>query len=221
MKLRVSIGLPTGRWLAQCMSIILALPPGLIAQQPPDPNRPMAPLPTVQGLKVMALAGNGEQNDLERRIMAPLVVQVLDQNSRPVEGASVVFRFPLTGPSASFPNGEKSKTSKTNADGQAAAIGWMANGGVGTFQVHVTASRGNEIGEAVISMSNVTRVVDEVKSKHKSAWSSRWVKLAIVAGAAGAVAGIVLATRGGGGSTGTQTTTVTASPGSPTIGGPH
>jgi hypothetical protein len=220
MKLRVSTELPTGRWLAQCMSIILALPPGLIAQQSAD--KPMAPLPTVQSLKVMALAGGGEQNDLERRIMAPLVVQVLDQNSRPVEGASVVFRFPLTGPSASFPNGEKSKTAKTNADGQAAAIGWMANGGVGTFQVHVTASRGNEIGEAVISMSNVNRIVDDVKGKHKSAWSSRWVKLAIIAGAAGAVAGIVLATRGGGGSsTGTQTTTVTASPGSPTIGGPH
>jgi hypothetical protein len=94
----------------------------------------------------------------------------------------------------------------------------MANGGPGKFQVHVNASRGNELGEVVISMSNVERVTEESKKnkgKQKSVWSSKWVKIGIVAGVAGAVVGIVLATRGG------STSTVSASPGTPTIGGPR
>ena len=204
--------------MPQVLCVLLVLPPNVGAQQPNSSAKPMAPLPTVQSFKVIALAGDGEMNDLERKIMAPLVVNVLDQNGRPVEGANVVFRFPLNGPSADFPNGEKAKTARTNADGQAAAVGWAANGQVGSFQVHVTASRGNEIGEAVISMSNATRITGDTKSKgkHKSVWSSRWVKIGIVAAAAGAVAGIVLATRGG-----KSTPTVSASPGSPTIGGPR
>ena len=218
MKSCFSKGLQTWHWLPQVLSVLLALPPNVGAQQPADTVKPMAPLPVVQSLKVMVLAGDGELNDLERKIMAPLVVDVLDQNGRPVEGAAVVFRFPLNGPSASFSNGEKTRTVRTNADGQAAAVDWMANGEVGKVQVRVNASRGNELGEAVISMSNVNRITEDMKSKkgkHKSVWSSRWVKIGIAAGAAGAVAGIVLATRGG------STSTVSASPGTPTIGGPR
>jgi len=97
-------------------------------------------------------------------------------------------------------------------------VDWVAEGGAGKFQVRVNASRGNELGETVISMSNVSRITEDMKttkSKHKSLWSSRWVKIGIVAAAAGAVAGIILATRGD------STTTVSASPGSPTIGGPR
>lgn len=217
MKSCFSKGLQTWHWLPQVLSVLLALPPNVGAQQTGETAKPMAPLPVVQSLKVMALAGDGEMNDLERKIMAPLVVDVLDQNGRPVEGAAVVFRFPLNGPSASFSNGEKARTVRTNADGQAAAVDWIANGEVGKFQIRVNASRGNELGEVVISMSNVNRITEDKKSKgkHKSAWSSRWVKIGIAAGAAGAVAGIVLATRGG------STPTVSASPGIPTIGGPR
>jgi hypothetical protein len=221
MKIRGSKGLHAWRWLPQVLSVILALPPSLGAQQSAGveqsiATKPMAPLPMVQSLRVITLAGNGEMNELDRKIMAPLVVDILDRNDRPVEGADVVFRFPLKGPGASFSNGEKSRTVRTNADGQAAAMGWMANSEIGRFQVHVTASRGNELGETVISMANVGRIVEETKSKRKSGWSSRWVKIAIVAGAAGAAAGIILATQGGG-----STPTVSASPGSPTIGGPR
>jgi hypothetical protein len=218
MKHRDSNGLRSWRCLPQVLIVLLVLPPNVGAQQPTDAAKPMAPLPTVRNLKVMALAGDGEMNDLELKVMAPLVVDVLDQNGRPVEGAAVVFRFPLNGPSATFSNGEKAKTVRTNADGQAAAVDWMANGGPGKFQVHVNASRGNELGEAVISMSNVERVTEESKKnkgKQKSVWSSKWVKIGIVAGVAGAVVGIVLATRGG------STSTVSASPGTPTIGGPR
>jgi hypothetical protein len=171
----------------------------------------------MQTLRIIPLAGQDEFNDLEKGVMAPLVVQVLDQNARPVQGADVVFRFPLREPSAVFANEQSSKTVRTNADGQAAADGWTARG-VGRFQVRVTATRGAEIGEATISMTNATRVGEEAKRQQKkSIWSSKWVKIGIIAAAAGAVTGIVLATRGGGGSE----PVIIASPGSPTIGGPQ
>lgn len=238
-------------WLPQVLAILLAVGPILAGEQTPAPQQPapntqaappaspqvpqpstpqsnqptpavpMAPLPMIRSLKVTALGGNKGMNDLERGIMSPLVVQVLDQNDRPVDTAEVVFRFPLNGPGATFRGGNTSQTVHTNGQGQAAAMNWTANGQVGTFDVHVTAAYGNQLGETTISMSNVTRIVDEGKgAKKQGKWySSKWVKIALIAGGAATVAGIVLATRGGSSTTAAPTITIT--PGSPTVGGPH
>jgi hypothetical protein len=187
---------------------------------PPVPAQPLAQLPVEQSLNVRILAGSDEENDLERRIMAPLVVQVTDRNARPVVTADVVFRFPLSGPGAVFAGGKTSETVRTNSDGQASALNWMANGQVGKFQVHVTATYGNQVGEATLSMINVARVVEEKpKSQAASWWSHRWVKIAVIGGAAAAIGiGVFLATRGGSkGSSGG----VTVAPGSPTVGAPQ
>jgi hypothetical protein len=228
---------PVGHWLTRILAVVLVFAAGVSGQQPatppsptsssPQPSappqiKPMAPLPTVQDLKVNALAGNHEMNDLERKIMAPLVVQVLDQNSRPVEGADVVFRFPLNGPGATFADQQTSKKVRTDGRGQATATGWMANGEVGSFDVHVTANYGNQTGQATISMSNVTRIVDEGKkrgAKSGGLWSRTWFKVAVIGGAAAVVAGVVVATRGGKSSSSGSTVTIT--PGPPTVGAPH
>jgi hypothetical protein len=188
--------------------------------QPQAPGQPAPQLPVEESLKVVALAGNGEQNDLERRVMAPLVVQVLDRNQRPVAGAEVVFRFPISGPSAAFPGGKTSVTVRTRGDGQAAATNWMASG-LGTVQVHVNASYGNEIGETTVSMVNVTRVVEEAKkSRTGSLWSHGWFKIAVIGGAAVAIGlGVYFGTRGG--SKSGSGSTVTITPGSPTVGAPQ
>lgn len=201
-------GWRTDRWLPYLLIALLALPPGLWAQAPGPA--------TIHDLKVVPLAGSQAMNDLERKVMAPLVVEVLDQNDQPVEGADVTFRFPLAGPSASFPDQKNAQTFRTNADGQASAVGWMANDRVGTFQVQVTASRGTEQGSAMVSMTNVTRITDQARRQEKHWWSSRWGKVAIAAGAAGIAAAIVLAVRSG-----SSPRTITATPGSPTIGGPQ
>ena len=186
------------------------------------PAKPMAPLPVIKNLKLLVLAGNGEMNDLERRVMASLVVQVLDQNDRPVEGAEVVFRFPLNGPGAAFTGGKTSQTVRTTGTGEAAAVNWMANGEVGAFEVHVTATYGNEVGETIVKMSNVTRIVESARKGAKQAhwYSPTWVKIAVIGGVAGAVAGIFLATRGGSHSSTSGTVPITVTPGSPTVGHP-
>src|SRR2546421_662207 len=99
MKLFVNQEIARRRRPHNGLIFVVFLAPGLYGQQSPAPVvKPMAPLPTVQNLKLIALAGKDEMNDLERHVMAPLVVEVLDQNDRPVEGADVVFRFPLKGP---------------------------------------------------------------------------------------------------------------------------
>lgn len=180
--------------------------------------------PTVQGLKLVALAGKGEANDLQRHVMAPLVVEVLDQDDRPVEGAEVVFRFPINGASAAFPDGKTSRSVHTNGQGQAAAMNWVANNEVGSFEVHVTATYGNQVGEIDIPMSNANRVVEQNarSTAKRSAWySPTWVKAAILGGTVAIAAGVFLATRGGGSKSSSSPTTVTITPGSPTIGGPQ
>lgn len=196
--------------------------------QPAPQAAAPAGMPTVEGLKVIALAGKDEQNDIQRKVMAPLVVQVVDQNDQPVEGAEVVFRFPLEGPSASFTGGRTSQTVRTNGQGQAAARNWMANSQTGRFQVHVSASYGNQVGQTTFSMTNGNKVVQTNSAvlgagneKHASWYSPRWVKIALIAGGAAVAVGIVLATRGGGTASAAASPTITISPGSPTIGGPH
>ena len=192
------------------------------------PSQPAAPLAIVRDLKIIVLAGNGEMNDLEHRVMAPLVVQVLDQNDRPVQGAEVVFQFPASGPGATFSDGKPTGSMRTNGTGEAAAMHWTANGQVGTFDVHVNATYGNEIGEATLRMSNVASVapgagisVAQTTAAKRSHWySPTWVKIALIAGAAGAGAGIWLGLRGGGHGT-PSTPPITVTPGPPSVGGPH
>jgi hypothetical protein len=178
----------------------------------------------VQGLKVIVLAGKDEANDLSTKVMAPVVVQVLDQNDRPVEGAEVVFRFPISGPSAIFPGGKTSVTVRTNGSGQAAAMNWFANAQTGRFDVHVSVSYGNQVGETTFQMINAAKVEHAQlgTKKPKRGWfEPTWVKIAVIGGTAAVIAGVVLATRGGGSSTPAKPPTITITPGSPTIGGPH
>jgi hypothetical protein len=215
MKLLLPKRLRMRRYLSQLLVVFLTLPP-MAGSQALSPAQGQ----TIQNLKIVPLAGNRENNDLERRMMAPLVIQVLDQDQGPVEGAEVVFRFPSSGPGATFANQQNSKTFRTNADGQVAAVGWVANNQAGTFQVKVSASRGNEVGETTISMTNVTRVTSDRKDKHRSWWSSKWAKIGVIGAAAGTVAAIILLTRGSSSSS-SAGPVIIASPGTPTIGGPQ
>jgi hypothetical protein len=118
----------------------------------------VARAPVEWSLKVLPLAGDGAENDLERRILAPIVVEVLDRNDMPVLGADVVFRFPATGPGASFSDQKKSRTVKSNAQGEAAATDWTDNGETGKFKVQISARYGDQVGESTISMANAAKL---------------------------------------------------------------
>jgi hypothetical protein len=227
------------RWGPQALALLLAVTQVHAAEQaavPPQaqpvppagapaapqagaPVQPVSPLPIEQSLKVRVLIGEGGMNDLQRHVMSPLVVQVVDQEDRALEGAEVVFRFPIDGPTATFTGGKSALSVRTNGGGQAAAMNWMANGTVGTYQVHVNATYGNQVGEATVSMTNVTRIEADAQAKQakgKSLWSHTWFKAAVIGGAVAIGVGIYFATRGGGKSG----STVTVTPGAPSVGTP-
>jgi hypothetical protein len=190
------------------MAALLALPATAMAQAPA-----VAAVPAIQSLRILPLAGNNGVNDMERQVMTPLAVQILDLNDRPVEGANVIFRFPLNGPSANFANQQTAQTVQTGANGQARATGWSANTQAGTFLVQVTATRGSEQGLGTITMTNVPRVLPASEIPRKRWWTSKWAKIAYVAGAGAIATGIILKKTG--------STTITGGPGIPTIGGPQ
>jgi hypothetical protein len=159
----------------------------------------MGALPIVENLKVLVLAGEGEMNDMERRNMAPVVVEVRDQNDRPIESADVTFRFPPSGPSAYFAGPKLAQTVRTNVQGQAAATGLTANGQVGLFKITVTAVYGNQMGKGTINMTNVTRITEEMiqeEKKKERHWYQSWKWWTVIlAGAAAASLGIYYGVR--------------------------
>jgi hypothetical protein len=196
------------RTVAASLIALLLMPASALAQAAQPTT-----LPVTQSLKVLPLVGNNGVNDLERGVMTPLAVQILDQNDVPVDGAVVVFRFPITGPSATFADSQSTQTVRTGANGQARATGWTANTQVGTFVVQVTATRGTEQGIGRVTISNVPRILPISELPKKRWWTSKWAKIAYVA-AAGSIATAIVLSR-------TSKTSLPGAAGIPTIGGPQ
>lgn len=119
-----------------------------------QPQAPVIAVPTVENLKILVLEGQHSVNNTTRHIGIQPVVEVRDENDRPVEGATVIFRLPPSGPGGSFPGNSLTMTVRTNAQGQAGASGFVPNDQQGRFDLHVTASLQNGIGEATISQTN-------------------------------------------------------------------
>jgi hypothetical protein len=92
-------------------------------------------------------------NDLRRRTSREPIVQVTDQNRRPVAGAAVSFELPTTGAGGAFKGGNSLKV-MTNAKGVARAAGFRPNAIAGSFQIHVTATFQHVVGTAVIAQTN-------------------------------------------------------------------
>ena len=186
--------------------------PALSAQTNPSPAPPQAG-PLVPGLKILVLEGQSAINNLELGSATMPVIEVRDQNDRPVERAEVVFRLPATGAGGFFPKQAVTAKFITNVQGQAAATGFLPNHETGRFTIHVTAQFGNQIGEGVITQTNVASSRERVGPRK---WG--WKKWPLILGIAGGVtAGIVLGTRGG--SSQPTNTVIGITPGPVTIGG--
>src|SRR5688572_19729838 len=91
---------------------LLACP--AFAQQAPTP-------PMVSNLRIFILQGEGSVNSLKTGEITAPVVEVRGENERPIEGAEVVFRMPLTGAGGMFAQQKTSYQTRTNSQGQAVA----------------------------------------------------------------------------------------------------
>jgi hypothetical protein len=195
--------------LTLCATWVLL--PALSAQQQATSVRP--------GLKIVVLDGEGATNALDTRtVEAQPVVEVRDENERPVSGARVVFELPAVGPSGHFAGQALTFETRTNSQGQAAAVGFTPNLEIGKFNIKVSAADGDRTGSAVIHQTNAStkKVVEERKSR-KGLWA------VLIGGGAGAAVLAFTLGGGGNGSSGTPGApdSLTISPGSITVGGPR
>ena len=168
----------------------------------------------IQKLNIAIVEGDGAVNNIRQRMAREPMVQVTDENRKPIAGAVVVFLLPNQGAGGAFANGAKSLTTLTDANGNAVARGMQANRLSGQYQIKVTASHQGQTSSTSINMTNAVLT--------GAAATGISMKLLLILAAGGATAaGIAVAASGGGGG-GTpprQSTTVT--PGTPTVGGPR
>ena len=105
------------RWLRPFLAVLISisLSSGAVAQ--------------VAGpkLNLVIVEGEGAINNVRQRTAREPIVQVEDENHKPVAGAAVVFLLPNQGAGGAFANGAHSLTVTTNAEGRAVAHGFRPN----------------------------------------------------------------------------------------------
>ena len=160
-------------------------------------------LPTVaqepgsRRLRIIPLEGHNAISYPATRVVTPPVVEVRDENDRPVEGATVTFKLPASGPGATFATGQATQTTFTDFRGQAGATGYLNNNIPGRFTIEITASHQGGAGRFLMAQTNsADRVPPEIGAANKSSrW--KWILLSLAAGA-GAGVGVYFGTRGSG-----------------------
>lgn len=172
------------------------------------------------GLQVVVIAGDGQFVDFHRRVNPDPLVEVRDANGNSVQGASVTFYLPATGPGGTFPNGTNTQTVLTDNLGRAAAHGIKPNDTLGKFEIRVAASYHGQTGRATVTLTTVAGVSGTGASGggHGMSFGTKaWIILGISAGVI--AGGVYLATRGG--KQTNQNTGIVITPGSPTVGAPQ
>ena len=167
-------------------------------------------------LNLVIVEGEGAINNVRQRTAREPIVQVEDENHKPVAGAAVVFLLPNQGASGVFANGSRTLTVISDAQGRAVAHGFRPNGVQGNLQMRVTASSQGRVASVTISQTNA--VAGAAAGAAAAGISAKVLIILAVAGAAVA-GGVVASTRGGSSTTAPTLTTVT--PGSGTVGAPH
>jgi hypothetical protein len=171
-------------------------------------------------LRITIVEGDGAINNIRQRVNREPVVQVEDENRRPIAGAVVVFFLPDQGPSGTFVNGSKTLTVTTDDMGRASARGIRFNNQVGEMQMRVTASYQGLVASAVITQNNIAGPATAgAAAGGMSAGTKALITILVIGAAAGAGAGIYLGTHNGSSSP-APVPSIVLTPGTPTVGGP-
>ena len=163
-------------------------------------------------LNIVIVEGDGAINNIKQRTAREPIVEVQDENHRPVAGAAVLFALPNGGPGATFAGGLQNATFITDQSGRAVARGMKLNRINGKFQIKVTASSRGRIGTTTIIQTNVGAAAATL-----GATGISLKVLLIIAAAAGAGAGAAYAATHSGSSRPNTGITI----GSPTVGPPR
>lgn len=169
-------------------------------------------------LNIVILEGDGAINNVRQRVAREPIVQVEDENHKPIGGAVVTFTLPNQGAGASFADGAKTLTVTTDSKGQAIARGMRPNNVNGQYQVRVNASYQGQTASTSLTQTNALTAA--AAGAAAGGISAKLITILVVAGAAAAAGGAYAATRNGGNNT-PQPTPTTISAGTPTVGGPR
>jgi hypothetical protein len=187
-----------------CAGLQLATAPGF-AQSAPVPSK----------LFIQVLEGEGALNDMRSRTTREPIVQVQDENHKPIAGVVIIFTTPSSGASATFSNGLTSLQTVTDAEGKAIAAGFKPNGISGPYQIRVQANWNQLTTSSVINQTNTKQSSTSTSTQTVHAARAFPLKAVLIVAAVAAAAGVtagILATRGGSGPT--------ISAGTPTVGAP-
>jgi hypothetical protein len=169
-----------------------------------------APAPPKQ-LFINIVEGEGTLNNIKQRVNREPIVQVEDENHKPVVGAAVLFFLPTSGASGTFANGSQTLTVTSDSLGRAAATGIHPNHVTGKMQIRVSASANGLSASAVITQSNIA-------GANVGGGLSTTTKILIAVGiAAGVGAGVFFAVHDSGSS---NANGVIITSGTPTVGAP-
>ncbi len=175
-----------------------------------------APAPV---LRIVILEGEDVSNNIKERTAREPIIQVEDENHKPVAGAAVLFTVSTQSghASASFLNGAKTFSGQTDANGQIHAQGFHPNGHAGQLHINVTASKGQLTAHTTIAQTNVAAATTAATTSTIPGFVAAHVVLVSIVAAgvvAGTVVGTVVATQGNGG---TSITTGTGTVGAPQL----
>src|ERR1039458_1962708 len=169
--------------VVRCYSAVLAAAslifPTALAQAP------------AAGLQITILDGDEAMNNIRQRTAREPIVQVEDENHKPVAGAAVVFLLPNDGASGAFSGGARTLTTVTDSKGQAVARGLRPNHIAGRYQIRVQASYQGRTAQAQINQSNISGV----STSTGASAVPKWLALVVVGVVAGTLAAV--ATHGG------------------------
>jgi hypothetical protein len=203
MRTKVRIGAARALCVLLAEVVLLQTWPVPVKAQEQEPEK----------LNISILEGEGSINNIYQRVAREAMVQVDDENHKPVAGVAVTFFLPEHGASGAFSNGSRSLTVVTDDTGHAVARGMVPNKVAGDVQIRVVARFKSLGAETIIHQQNVAAAAAAVAAG--GAISAKVLAIIIAVAAAGVAGGAVAATRGGG----TSPTTITA--GTPTVGAPH
>jgi hypothetical protein len=203
------------RYVSLFLALLIALPMSPVAAAQTAPAK----------LNLVIVEGDGAINNIRQRTAREPIVQVEDENHKPVAGAVVVFLLPTQGAGGTFANGSHSLTVITNDQGRAIARGLRPNTGQGQFQIHVNASYNGQTANTTITQTNALGAAGATGAAAAAGGiTGKLIAVLVVVGAA-AAGGAYYATHSGGNNNTNPSTPATVSTsiaaGAGTIGPPR
>jgi hypothetical protein len=171
-------------------------------------------------LNLVVLEGEGATNNIRQRTAREPIVQVQDENHKPVAGAIVVFTLPSNGAGGTFANGARTLSMVSDNQGQAVARGFRPNGLKGQFQIRVNATFKNQAASVAITQTNAVLAASGAATAGAGVSAKLIVVLAAI-GAGAAAGGAWYATHSGTGTTTAPPTAITIAAGASTVGPPR